>query len=251
MPLPQQLARDYLTFRKNPDMASYRALTGIIDEVKKIVREEFERAIAEARKEMRDETDMTRESFKKEIKATMQSSYVEYLKKTIPHIKGEKGDSIIGPTGLMGPKPIMGIDYKIPKEGKDGIDGKDGERGKDGSKGERGSPDNAEQIADKLNTLTQAIDRSVIKGLDTFLINLQRSIKEKRAQFGGGGGGGTVTVKTPAETPDSVRTEFTVTSEPIEVVADGITYFANNGYTYANGKIIMSIPPTNYIRYKV
>lgn len=44
--------------------------------------------------------------------------------------KGEKGD-----TGEMGPKPIAGVDYPIPQDGKDGKDGRDGLNGKDGRDG--------------------------------------------------------------------------------------------------------------------
>lgn len=43
----------------------------------------------------------------------------------LPSMKGEKGDSVVGPQGKMGPKPVAGIDYPIPKNGKDGKPGKD------------------------------------------------------------------------------------------------------------------------------
>ena len=48
---------------------------------------------------------------------------------------------------------LTGIDLVKMKSGKDGIDGKDG------------SPDTPQEIANKLNTLVEAIEASVIKGL--------------------------------------------------------------------------------------
>lgn len=96
--------------------------------------------------------------------------------------RGEKGDSIVGAQGAQG------------KAGKDGvgIDGKDGENGQDGQNGgdgKDGSPDTAEQVRDKLQTLTkeQRLDASAIKGIDGFATqsNLDRAIGilDQRTQF--------------------------------------------------------------------
>jgi len=60
--------------------------------------------------------------------------------------------------------------------------------------------------------------------------------------------GSGVTVETPSGTVNSVNASFTVTAEPKWVVSDGITYFANNGYTYAALAITMDIAPSAYIR---
>ena len=61
--------------------------------------------------------------------------------KNLKLIKGEKGD-----------KPVLGIDYQLPKDGKDGYtpikgrdyfdgkDGKDGQMGFKGDKGDKGEP---------------------------------------------------------------------------------------------------------------
>ena len=191
---------------------------------------------------------------RKKIEDEMMNTFKSYMAQ-IPHLRGEKGDSIIGPRGPMGAKPVQGINYEIPKNGQmgpkpiAGIDYPIPKDGEQGFAGKDGSPDTPQQIANKLNTLTEVIDKSVIKGLDTFLQNLQRSIREKTKVFGGGGGASTP--KTPVEVVDGIRTEFSVISEPIYVVSDGISYFPNNGYTYSLGRITITIPPSQYIRYIV
>ncbi|MES2224132.1 MAG: hypothetical protein V4469_04345 [Patescibacteria group bacterium] len=45
------------------------------------------------------------------------------------------------------------------------------------------------------------------------------------------------------------QTSFTVTNEPVYVIADGTTYFDGAGYTYSAGTITMDNAPTQYIRY--
>lgn len=101
--------------------------------------------------------------------------------------KGDKGDSIRGQEGPAGPKPVVGVDYKVPKDGKNGRDGvsKDGRDGKDGKDG---SPDKPKEIAVKLNTLAEAVDISVIKGLSTYLKNLSSSARIGSVKQKGGGG---------------------------------------------------------------
>jgi len=84
--------------------------------------------------------------------------------------KGDKGDAIVGPIG-----PI-------------GISGKDGESiiGPAGKDGKDGSPDTADQIADKINTLEEAIELETIKGLKAKLSDLEKKWTS-RPMFGGGG----------------------------------------------------------------
>jgi len=62
------------------------------------------------------------------------------------------------------------------------------------------------------------------------------------------GGAGGITVETPPETPNGVTTAFTVTAEPQWMVADGTTYFANNGYTYAALTVTFTIAPSASVR---
>lgn len=62
--------------------------------------------------------------------------------------------------------------------------------------------------------------------------------------------GSTGAWKTPTPTPDGVTTVFTVTSQPIDVVADGIQMFDGAGYVYAALTITFTNPPTQYVRYR-
>lgn len=67
-----------------------------------------------------------------------------------------------------------------------------------------------------------------------------------RLTFTSSGGG--ATVETPAESPDGVTTVFTVSAEPKWVVADGTTYYAGQGYTYAALQVTMDVAPSFFIR---
>lgn len=62
------------------------------------------------------------------------------------------------------------------------------------------------------------------------------------------GGSGGYTKETPGGAVNSSNTSFTVTAEPVYVIADGITYFDGAGYTYAGLTITMDSPPSQYIR---
>lgn len=68
---------------------------------------------------------------------------------------------------------------------------------------------------------------------------------------GGGAAAGLGAWSTPAETPDSVITAFTVGSTaPTDVVADGTNFYEGAGYTYAAGQITFTNPPSLYVRYR-
>lgn len=77
---------------------------------------------------------------------------------------GSKGDSIRGPQGVQGEKgekgdrgaagitPIAGVDFPLPKDGKDGI---------------HATAITPQEIADRLNTLPKALKASTIDGIPT------------------------------------------------------------------------------------
>ena len=65
---------------------------------------------------------------------------------------------------------------------------------------------------------------------------------------GGTGSGSGVTVETPTGTIDSSNTTFTVSAEPKWVVADGITYYDGEGYSYAALTLTMDVAPSVSIR---
>lgn len=105
---------------------------------------------------------------------------------------------------------------------------------------------------------------------------IEQKMREARKGWFGGGGGGdlvragdgiTITTNgigakvisatggagswsTPAETPNGSTTVFTVTAEPTDVVADGITYYDGAGYTYASLSITFDSAPVSYVRYR-
>jgi phage terminase small subunit len=132
-----------------------------------------------------------KDEIKQEIKS-MVTATAESVASKITGKKGEKGDkgeSVQGPAGPKGPKPVVGVDYTIPKDGKNGRDGSDGRDGKDGKDGKDGSPDRPREIADKLNTLTEALEMSVIKGLPKYLANLANSLRDRQTPKQTHGGG--------------------------------------------------------------
>jgi hypothetical protein len=84
-------------------------------------------------------------------------------------IQGEKGEK--GDKGDRGEKGDRGITGEKGEKGEKGDKGEDGKAGKAGTKGKDGSPDTAEQIADKINTLSKKIDFKVIKNFPDFAKN--------------------------------------------------------------------------------
>ena len=107
---------------------------------------------------------------------------IESLKESIADIQLQKGDK-----GEDGKDGKNGINGKDGKDGRDGIDGLDGLNGKDGEKGENGSPDTAEDIVKKINTLESVIERKTIKGLDNLVdqpgLDRALGILDQRTQY--------------------------------------------------------------------
>ena len=54
--------------------------------------------------------------------------------------------------------------------------------------------------------------------------------------------------ETPVGTVNGINKTFTVSNTPKYVVSDGVTYFANNGYTIVGLTITMDYAPTGFIR---
>lgn len=114
-----------------------------------------------------------------DIKSFDVSEQIKELKLDIENIQLQKGD--------RGEDGKDGLNGKDGNDGRDGIDGVDGLNGKDGEKGENGSPDTADEIVKKINTLESVIERKTIKGLDNLVDqpNLDRAIEilDKRTQY--------------------------------------------------------------------
>lgn len=95
--------------------------------------------------------------------------------KNVAYLKGEKGDQgergMQGEKGEQGERGEQGAQGERGEDGasgKDGTPGEDGMSGEKGDKGDNGSPDIAEDIASKLNTLESILNYSVIKDAPNF-----------------------------------------------------------------------------------
>jgi len=124
-------------------------------------------------------------------------------------IRGNDGEN--GEKGEVGSKPIAGIDFPIPENGKDGKDAEDINPQEvaqiilpeisdkitkiilsETPKPKDGSPDTPQEIKKKLETLIkdERLDKSAIKGLERALTTIGDNIRSVRLSRGGGKGGG-------------------------------------------------------------
>ena len=112
-----------------------------------------------------------------------------------PEIKGDKGEDgregIDGKNGKDGQDGRDGKDGKDGKDGSDGLNGLNGVDGKDGIDGKDGSPDTAEQIVDKINTLPEEPDKQIdIKHIKGWKKLIEEMIGKSKTVFVGGAGTG-------------------------------------------------------------
>jgi len=179
---------------------------------------------------------------------------VEIMGAEVLTIKGERGE--VGETGATGERGVAGIDGKDGKNGKDGtnglngLDGKDGIDGKNGENGKDGSPDTADQLADKINTLEEAVEIEVIKGLKKKLEDLEKKWSS-RPMFGGGGGMSKLALdqhfiddETPTNSGDSLNFTLAHTPSPtssLKVYRNGqrLKIGASNDYTFSGYTITL------------
>lgn len=130
----------------------------------------FNKLFSEARTELAKSKSESKESFKKEfirfadqMEEVLRDHEAE-MKSNVENLRGPKGKD-------ADPKLVKEMVLaEIPKP-------------KDGS------PDKPQEIADKLNTLTEKVEMSLIKGLRKTIENLMASIREKKGGGGQGGGG--------------------------------------------------------------
>ncbi len=171
-------------------------------------------------------------------------------------IKGDKGDSptdedlinlikplipepIVGPEGKMGQKgdkPIAGVDYPIPKDGKDGesIVGPQGERGKDGS------PDTAQETRDKLESLLDGEKLSIqaIQDLPKVLDDLMVKLSANGTNRGTSPIARFIDDETPSGTINGSNTVFTISKSPksgsLKVYRGGARQRVTEDYTLSD-----------------
>ena len=174
--------------------------------------------------------------------------------KKITILKGQKGDT--GEAGIMGRKPLLGVDFKKPKDGKRGKAGREGKSGREGARGERAetnSLDTAEELVSKLNTQKSSLNSSVVAGLDQTLEEIKKAIRgvsaSTKGKGGGGGGMGNITHQTFSG--NGSTTEFTLNSK---VAAGGNAIWAyyqgqflvlGTGYTLSEKTLTALFTPEN------
>ena len=138
---------------------------GLLASLEKVLSDGVEKAV----EEFRTEAEQEKENLLAELKIKTEEA-ADYVNSLTP-IKGDQGN-----------KPVAGIDYPIPKNGKTpkkGVDYFDGYtpiKNKDYFDGQNGSQDTGTEIVEKINLQDEQIDASKIKNLPK-----QVSI------FGGGG----------------------------------------------------------------
>ena len=116
-----------------------------------------------------------------------------------------------GKDGIPGKDGAPGKDGKNGSDGKDGIDGLDGRDGTDGKDGKDGSPDTPDQIAEKINTLSEKIEGKVIKGYK----ELKNTVEILKNTPRGGGGGAVSKIIAGTNitiTPSDGRGDVTISS---------------------------------------
>lgn len=157
---------------------------------------------------------------------------------------GPKGDTGKTPTKEELLEIITPLIPKKAEPGAPGIRGKDADplevaqillnnryflesvKGIPGKQGDDGSPDKPKEIAKKLNTLEESVDKKVIKGLIEELKNIKQAIRDKRG--GGKSGGG---MGSPQHELFNVSSVTTNVSTTYKIGAGG-----NSIWLYYNGQ---------------
>ena len=223
------------------------------------------RLVQEIKHEVTKEIESIKEQIVSIIEKKIGEKISQHIFKNITQLKGNKGNdgkTIRGPIGQRGPegksikgkdgkkgekgdKPVAGVDYLLPKNGKDGEKGKDGINIK-GEKGEAGSPDNPEEIRDKLKLLIgdERLPADAIKGL--------KQIQEQVILMGGDRGrrvwprkADTVNGTLVKDTADTTGATWILPSiskpDREQVYVNGLIHIkgSSGGYTMTNNKKIV------------
>lgn len=175
---------------------------------------------------------IVQEETKKIIGAEIQIRFGDIIDE-LKRIKAEKGER-----GDLG---IQGIQGEQGEQGIQGIQGVQGE------KGDNGYSDTPEEIIEKVNTTQESVNMKVIKGLSSFLTNLQKMIKDKRVS----GGGGMGNAQHQTLSGDGSATSFTLNSSvagngtAIWVYYQGQHLVRTTHYTISGTTISFTFTPEN------
>jgi hypothetical protein len=167
----------------------------------------------------------------------------------IQKFKGPKGDQ--GIPGIEGKQGEQGIPGNNGKDGKNGRNGNDGKDGKNGANGKDGSPDTAEQVRDKLESLIKGKKLSIeaIEGLAKILEELSKNNKVVSGSKPVGSGISAkkslqflfIDDETPSGTINGVNTDFIIKRTPVlgslKVYRGGARQRITEDYTLAHKTI--------------
>ena len=188
MSLPTSHAKlaAFKRFKLNPDAEAFRMLWEMQEQMPQLIDELLSRMEGQLRREAEDRV----AAFIKDATANLPEAIRKHANDTVERLKeGKPGKpgapGAPGSRGLTGPRGERG--ESTP--GSPGPKGERGEQGRPGEPGKPGSPDTADEIAAKVNTLHEAIDQSVIRGLPKAIEEMKRAIRRKEGGGSGGGGG--------------------------------------------------------------
>lgn len=182
--------------------------------------------------------------------------------------QGPRGFYVKGPKGDKGDKPVAGIDYPFPKDGKTPVAGIDFPIPKDGV-----SPVlDLDELIDKLKK-SKRLTFKDIDGLEQTIRAFSHQLSSKGYLHGGGvpslsagsgitltaksdGGftvsatGATIASETPVGAVDGSNVSFTVSNTPLFIIADSQFRVSGQGYTYVAPTVTMDalIPPVQFLR---
>ena len=174
-----------------------------------------------------------------DLKSQVDSAFVGKVVARLEREHGERMEKVEEKLKQVDEKVSTLKDGYTPIKGKDYFDGKHGEDGR---------KIRSEECRDKLECLTgdERLSMEAIRGL-------KEELKALRKLVGGGkllGGviNKGVQLETPQGTVDGSNTSFTAFKTPMYLVADGATYFENNGYTLSGKTLTLSVAPVSYVR---
>ena len=205
-------------------------------------------------------------------------SELQRLLSMIQGPKGDKGDK--GEQGFTGERGEKGDKGERGERGAQGIDGRDGKDGIgiQGEKGDKGDQGDAaildatilDEIKNKIQELDARPTRPFVGGSRAFSLftdDTKRHLSAHSLNLKAGAGvtlsysdaqgrndvtieatGATIASETPVGTIDASNVTFTVSNEPLWILADGVIRISGQGYTYAAGTVTYDalVPPVQW-----
>lgn len=196
---------------------------------------EFEKAIGDMNKQI------------EALKLTVKDGYTP--RKGIDYTDGKDGE----PGKLPSDETLIQLIKPLIPPPKKGDPGEDsivpGPKGDSiiGPPGRDGSPDKPLEIAAKLNTTTESVDQTVIKGLSTSFKNIYSAIREKAGGGKAGGGMGNIQheAKNVSSSTTAITTNYNIAGNGFAVWAfyDGGMIARGTHYTVSGKTLSLTFTP--------